>query len=198
MQTSKLNLVICVVTLLTGVSILYAVETEAQKKAREALRQKWQELDGQAPPARPPAPAALEPPAAAPPPAVAPVTPPPPAPVAAPRSADSEAQAKARAALRQKYNEDQFGQPIAPATGTASSAALAWTPGAADNPAQAKAREALWQKVRELDSQQPVAPPPSISGAKAGRLAELLRQYRADQIAPEDYHKQRAAILAEK
>jgi hypothetical protein len=32
---------------------------------------------------------------------------------------------------------------------------------------------------------------------KEQRLAELLRRYRGDEITPEDYHKQRAAILAE-
>jgi hypothetical protein len=42
--------------------------------------------------------------------------------------------------------------------------------------------------------------PPSdlpISATKEERLAELLRQYKADTITPEQYHKQRAAILAE-
>lgn len=88
-----------------------------------------------------------------------------------------------------------------------------WTPGV-DNPAQAKARQAVNLRMSELDARQPVAapsgmpfpavafrpiepPPPAISGDKAQRLAELLRQYRADQITPETYHKQRAAILAE-
>ena len=223
MQTTKFFLVICAATLLAAVAILRAAESEAQKKAREALRQKWMELEGQSPTARPPTPAPLKPPAAAPaappPRAVAPATPPPAAPVAAPRRGDSEAQTKAREALRQQYQVDQAQPPGAPATGTAWPATVAWTPGAGDNPAQAKAREALWQKMRELDAHQPVAPPigtprepgftsmafkpieppPSaFSASKAGRLAELLRQYRADQITPEHYHKQRAAILAEK
>jgi len=61
MQTSKLFLVICAFTLLAGVSILRAVETEAQQKAREALRQKMLELEGQPPPAVPVAPAAPKP-----------------------------------------------------------------------------------------------------------------------------------------
>jgi hypothetical protein len=220
MQTTKFFLVIGAVTLLAAVSILRGAESEAQKKAREALRQKWMELDGQSPTSRPPATAPVAPPPAAPPPrAVAPATPPPAAPVAAPRRTDGDARSKALEALRQQYQVDQAQLPGAPATDTAYSAIAAWTPGAADNPAQAKAREALWQKWRELDSQQPVAPPigtpsdagfPSMafkptepppsafSASKAGRLAELLRQYRADQITPEHYHKQRAAILAEK
>jgi len=231
MQTSKLFFVVCACALLAGDSYLRAAESEAQKKAREALRQKMQ-LEGQPQPAAPPAPAAPPQPTVAPPQAVVPATPPPTAPVAAPvpRSADSDAQAKAREALRQKYNEGQVQQPgasatvAAPATPAAPTASpfaphvATWSAGAGDNAAQAKAREALWLKMRELDSQQPVAPPigtpvapavptvafkpiepppAAISGTKSGKLAELLRQYRADQITPEEYHKQRAAILAE-
>ena len=40
-------------------------------------------------------------------------------------------------------------------------------------------------------------PPPSVSADKEQRLQELLRKYRADQITPEEYHQQRAKILAE-
>ena len=39
-------------------------------------------------------------------------------------------------------------------------------------------------------------PPPSISADKEQRLQELLRKYKADQITPEEYHQQRAKILA--
>jgi hypothetical protein len=41
------------------------------------------------------------------------------------------------------------------------------------------------------------APPLPISASKADRLAILLGKYRADQLSPEEYHSQRAAILAE-
>ena len=40
-------------------------------------------------------------------------------------------------------------------------------------------------------------PPPSISADKEQRLQELLQKYKADQITPEEYHQQRARILAE-
>lgn len=44
----------------------------------------------------------------------------------------------------------------------------------------------------------PIAPPPlPISASKADRLAALLRKYQADQVTPQEYHQQRAAILAE-
>ena len=44
----------------------------------------------------------------------------------------------------------------------------------------------------------PIAPPASsLSAAKDSRLADLLRQYKADTITPEQYHTERAKILAE-
>ena len=57
---TKFLQVICAVTLLAAVSILRGAESEAQRKAREALRQKWMELEGQSPTAPPPAPAQVE------------------------------------------------------------------------------------------------------------------------------------------
>jgi hypothetical protein len=42
------------------------------------------------------------------------------------------------------------------------------------------------------------APAPAPAAVtKQQKLAELLRRYQADEISPMDYHKQRAAILAE-
>jgi hypothetical protein len=40
-------------------------------------------------------------------------------------------------------------------------------------------------------------PPSALSNTKDARLAELLRRYRADEITPEQYHRERAKILAE-
>jgi len=45
---------------------------------------------------------------------------------------------------------------------------------------------------------QPIpAPPLVLSPGKADRLAALLGKYKLDQVSPEEYHQQRAAILAE-
>jgi hypothetical protein len=45
---------------------------------------------------------------------------------------------------------------------------------------------------------QPIpAPPVPLSAGKADRLAALLGKYKLDQVSPEEYHQQRAAILAE-
>ena len=44
----------------------------------------------------------------------------------------------------------------------------------------------------------PVEPPPSaVSASKEAKLAELLRKYKSDSITPDEYHKERARILAE-
>jgi len=42
-----------------------------------------------------------------------------------------------------------------------------------------------------------VAPPSALSGSKEARLAELTRRYKADQITPEEYHTERAKLIAE-
>lgn len=39
--------------------------------------------------------------------------------------------------------------------------------------------------------------PSPLSGSKQERLAELLRRYKADAVTPQEYHTQRAAIIAE-
>ena len=40
-------------------------------------------------------------------------------------------------------------------------------------------------------------PAPAISADKEQRLQELLRKYKAEEISPEEYHQQRAKVLAE-
>jgi hypothetical protein len=47
------------------------------------------------------------------------------------------------------------------------------------------------------ESAQPAAPALPIAASKEQRLQQLLSQYKADQITPQQYHEQRAAILAE-
>ena len=119
--------------------------------------------------------------AAAPAPAVAPATPV--APVAAPvdttpvdpLTGDSAAQAEARAALAQKMTD--LGTPMnQTATATA--------------PVVTKNGQVLPQPVPI------VAPALPISLAKEEKLKVLLSRYMADQVTPEQYQEQRAAILA--
>jgi hypothetical protein len=41
------------------------------------------------------------------------------------------------------------------------------------------------------------APPPAVSAGKQAKLTELLARYRADKLTPEEYHAERAKVLAE-
>lgn len=43
----------------------------------------------------------------------------------------------------------------------------------------------------------PTAPPLPITAAQQAQLQELLAKYMANEISPEEYHTQRAAILGE-
>jgi hypothetical protein len=200
-------------------------DSDLQTKAREQLREKMVELDSQqqvapaaaapapkpaktaaptktkAPPAAPAktiAPAAAAVPAAAatvPPVVIAPAPPPKPAPAPAktatvapathgfedlPNSDNPDAQAKAEAAMHQTMTElDAAHNPSAsaPAKSTAPVNTAKAAPAAASAP-------------------KPTAPPTLQPGSKEAKLAELLVLYKADKITPQQYHEQRAKILA--
>jgi hypothetical protein len=219
MQTSKLFSAVSAAVLLAALVSpkVFAQDSDAQQKAREALRQKMSELDAsKAPNSSPktvtpppaaepaksaPAPAPVTTPPPPPPPATTPepvvvpkaATPPPAAavPAAAPaaQATDAEGSEKARAALREKMNQldSQPTTATAPATAPKSTAKAAPT---ATHPT--KAAQPVPSTVRALET-----PAPAISASKEARLAELLRKYKADAITPEEYHTQRAAIRAE-
>jgi translation initiation factor IF-2 len=141
--------------------------SEAVNKAREALRQKMVELDAEASksvqPSKPAAPVA-------PPPPVQPV-------MAMPKAMDSEAIAKAREALRQKMTELDAQA----------------APGRPDSAEVAKAREALRQKMVELEQQQPVSP---TTAELQKRAAEEARARKAQKAAEEQDAKAKAAAAA--
>jgi hypothetical protein len=172
----------------------------------------------------PPAPPVPETPSA---PAVAPIqtpepaatmSPPPPDnsnPIA-PASSDNAAQAAARAALEQKMSEmhGQLEVPIetpAPATTIPTIQKPAPSPAPPVVPAMMPATNTVVAKppmkpappasVKQAgtapDLQPIVAPPLPISMTKEEQLQALLDKYKADQITPEEYFKQREAILAE-
>jgi hypothetical protein len=160
------------------------VDDEATARAREAMRQKLRQLDApqkavSVPPPQAIAPAPVAPTQTAPPtpvkvsadqPTYAPVL----------QTADDEATARARAATRQKIAELEAQQ-------------------SAGKPAPADAGPAKGQVASESkpEFKSVAAPPLPISGSKEARLAELLRRYKADEITPDEYHRQRAKTLAE-
>jgi hypothetical protein len=172
------------------------VDPETIAKAREALRQKMNELEKQsttaaqplpavAPPAPAPAPVVQSQPAAvqaapAPAPAAQPASQPA---IVAPTPASPETLAKAQAAMEQKMRELQA-LPSVAAGGAAAAPALQ-----SGRPAK---RNQTLQQFPPLKG-----PPPAVAADKEQRLQELLRKYKADQITPEQYHLQRAKILAE-
>ena len=216
MQTSKFLLVIGAAMIFSAPSLLAAKpETEAQIKMREALRLKMEELNAQE---ATPAAVVVESPKAPAPvanPEVRPVAPKPvkvkaepakpktvvvpvpvEAPVAAPAKAqfsepvvdsDSAAAARMKEALQKKMAELDSSPGARPApvskpqpTGVVVPKKTA--PGYAFTPAPAKIE----------------APASPLPITKQDRLAELLHRYKADQLTAQDYHTQRAAILAEK
>jgi hypothetical protein len=108
---------------------------------------------------------------------------------AALHAADTPRQATARTALLKHMSEQSTNLPVEPAAQTVT-----------DNPDQAKARVALTQALglRETPAPAaaatPVAPPPMT---KEQKLHALLVKYKANQITPQEYHEQRAALIAE-
>lgn len=135
-------------------------------------------------------------------------------------AADADVESKLREALRQKMNEldaqpaQAVPQPAvaapspqkkkapAPVTKPAPTARptppAQWTPATAAQPAPAPQSPT---KPKVIKGQQPLppieGPPPSVTSDKEQRLQELSAKYKADQITPEEYHQQRAKILAE-
>jgi hypothetical protein len=226
MQIAKRFLVVCAATISFTFVTRCAVadDADAQSKAREALEKRLNELQSQPaqptpPPQTPPKPVkkpkvAAQPKPTPPPPPVAVA---PPAPVAKPQpkassfSADatapgeSDAAARARAALDNRLNQIQSQQPEAPPmqpvqphmAATAQPAAT-WQPTA---PAHVAVTAPEPPKPVKMNPNKGFAPLPGpaspLSAVKEQRLQELLRKYRADEITPEQYQAERARILAE-
>ncbi|MDR3457156.1 MAG: hypothetical protein P4N60_06890 [Verrucomicrobiae bacterium] len=111
---------------------------------------------------------------------------------------DTPAQAKAREALAHSLFEESAATPVTPV----SPAAPAATPAPMAKPAPvapvAVAAPAA-PAAQTVIAPAPIgmAPPLPISMDKQQKLQELLAKYKADQVTPEEYQKQRAAILAE-
>lgn len=218
MKISKLLSAVCLLAGCAGFFSVHADDTAAQAAARAAL---LNAMAGQAPQAAPakkapetaqssgtvtPAPVQTN---SVPAPATKPVaeataaqTP---AAAPAPAPLDTEAQAKARAALLQAMGLPQTEPPAA----APAPAAIAVVP----TPATVKPAPSVVKPVAKPVATTPpsagvnrfatepgytpiVAPPLPISLAKQQQLQALLAQYEANQISPEEYHQQRAAILA--
>jgi hypothetical protein len=151
--------------------ITYSTQEETTRQ-REALRQKIAELSAQEKVVQ-----------AAPPRKVAPVEKPPVAKPPASQSTDVTKAEQAAAAAEAKARAEEQKRV----------AAEAKTP-------KTKARKSKLETTTEIQPA-PFAPlefpPPAVPASKETKLADLLQKYRADQVTPEEYHTQRAKILAE-
>lgn len=206
MQTKKFLAVLGIAAVgLAPVVSQAGPDTEEQAKMREALRRALEDSNPAltAPPAAPAAPKPVATPTV-----VVPVEPEKPvapvvkvtaAPTAAPTftevpgTDDDEAAAKLRAALRQTIAE----QPAAPAAPVAPAKPAA--PAVAIKPAPAPVKPTAQAQTpgRPTFSVTPSEKVPSpFSAAKQQRLDALLSRYKADAITPQEYHAQRAAIIA--
>jgi hypothetical protein len=220
MQFSKFMPLVCAAAFCAGFITARAEDNPAQAAARVALEEKMRELDAQeaatnaeAPPAivvtpsgatqeQPSAPAAAvtttPAPAESQPAATAPTETQPASPTT---SSGIDASAAARAVLDQKMHELDAQQTSTNAetptvsTTIPSSAETVQTPVLAAPPAPPQASANYPGKDLGLNPIE--APAPPISADKQAQLQTLLAKYMADQITPEEYHKQRAEILAE-
>ena len=223
MQISKLLPAVCAAAFCASCIAVRAQDTPAQAAARAALMDKMNALEAQ--PAQPPT--AVTPSGTTqvkpnqptnvvvvPPPTVharpavpVPATKPMPATQVvqtAPATSDAEAQAKAKAALEQKMNElnqQNWATPAAaPAPQTQPAATNPVTPAPPAVPPVVMSPSSQINANypgKELGLKPIVAPPLPISPAKEAQLLGLLERYKADEITPEQYHTERAKILAE-
>ena len=114
------------------------------------------------------------------------------------RAQDNPAQAAAREALMKQMDQVQ-----APERPPAAPAVPATKPAAPAAPAPAAAPVVIITNPARPAAVTPSGPVPIVTPAlpismtKEQRLQALLGQYKSDQITPEQYHTQRAAILAE-
>jgi hypothetical protein len=263
MQISKCFPIVCAVTLAVSSTYVQAADSSAQIKAREALRQKMQELDAQQPATNQPAtnqPAPEVKAVPAPTPRVAkpapPVTAEPPVQpspsVQTQPRLNTNAQAQAQEALRKKMlelqkQEEEKQQAAVQAAPTPPPAVVQAetpapaakqnrnaeqqqnaTPEMAETPRPRgappedieRARSAMRRKISDLDREAPLemaqagegkdkrhpytpkfdpiaGPSSGLSPAKEQQLGQLLTRYQADEITPEQYHAERAKILAQ-
>lgn len=211
MQTPKFSLLICALTVCGGLA-LHAQDTPAQAAARQALEQKMKELDAN-PPSTPPAASAV--------PSAEPTAP---AAVSVPiapsvddgvvmqpvnkKSKPADAVRASQKSADKKLAAEQAAQTKAKAKVDAQTAVA--KKAAAKKQAEKAATKASQMAAKSVEAPAPVvisgknpglnpipAPTLPIPATKQEKLQSLLEKYKADQISPEEYHQQRASILAE-
>lgn len=192
-----------------------ARDSEEDAKLRDAMRDKISEMSPEAAPAPTPAPKPavkqtapakpakpVEPAKTAAPAKAVPAKPVVPAKAQAPAKPAAAAPATTgnyqsdplQEALHQRITQEES-QLAKPAPVTESPTPAKTEVKQATSESKAPAKQA---KASKPAGQVPLVPPPTpLSGSKEERLGQLLKQYKADQITPAEYHEQRAKIIAE-
>jgi len=194
MQISRSFLVACGAAYCLALLPLCAADADVESKLREALRQKMNELDTQPAQAVPQAALTAPSPQKK---APAPVAKPAPTARPTPPAQWTPTTAVERTAPAKLQSPKAESAPAVKATAPAVKPS-APAPAVAAQPAPAPQPPT---KPKAIKGQQPLppieSPAPSVAADKEQRLQELLTKYKADQISPEEYHQQRAKILAE-
>jgi hypothetical protein len=123
---------------------------------------------------------------------------PPPAEIAVPPAEDPAVVAARQAALQKALDEETFSAvppPSSPGKATASQVEIA-LPEPKPELAKPTAKPAKMEPPNASQFKPVEAPALPMNMDKQSRLAELLRKYRADEITPEQYHAERAKVLA--
>jgi hypothetical protein len=191
MQTTKFSILICAFVACAPLT-MRATDTPAQAAARAQVVEKLQELEAQNPATNPPvAPRGM----------MAPV-------VATPTPAPTMSAPVITTPAMKPVNQAEL-QKEAKAKAKADKAAAKLK--AKQDAERAKAEAAAQAQIQsvkpmpapsadvgsEIGLKALTAPALPISDSKEARLQALLTKYQADQISPEEYHRQRAEILAQ-
>jgi FtsZ-interacting cell division protein ZipA len=205
MQTSKFSVVICALIACAPLT-MRATDTPAQAAARAVVEAKLKELDGAAATATPATAAVAAPasvaPVAATEPAMKPVNQTKAEKAAAKLKAKQDAE-KAAADLKAQKQAAKMEAARMEADKAAAKKQAAEKAKAERAAAKAKLTTPAPTQAAKVDAGSDIGlklaatPTLPIGSSKEARLQALLAKYQADQISPEDYHKQRAAILAE-
>jgi hypothetical protein len=211
MQVSKFRLTVCAVIVCAGFISVHAQDNPAQAAARAALMEQMNgaqtpptQPSAAAPPAAPaPAPAAPEvtPASSAKSVSAAPIDMQPATNVPAASNStpeDTEAQAKARAALLEIMQTPSQAPSAVPAPAAVPAMMLATNAVAAQppsKPVQPTPEQPVKQAENEPGFAPIVAPPLPISMTKEQQLQVLNARYMANEISPQEYFKQREAII---
>jgi len=110
-------------------------------------------------------------------------------------TADNEAQAKAREALAKELS--QLPPPVEVAAEPAKPVASERTKPVKPVVAEPAKPAVVNYPGKDLGMKPIAAPALPINATKEEKLQALLAKYKADQLSPEEYHKQRAEILTE-